>query len=145
MALRSVLTTVSVTSIAIGAGCHARFDSYGLVFEGFGPIGERRTKDLGGKPVDVRGTFANGVEASGVEGLRDYIKAHRENDFLDTLCKQLLAFGLGRTLILSDDSTVREMRERLDANGYRFDTVVETIVTSPQFLHKRGQDNLAKN
>ena len=24
------------------AGCHARFDSFGLVFEGYGPIGERR-------------------------------------------------------------------------------------------------------
>ena len=24
------------------AGCHARFDSYGLVFEGYGPTGERR-------------------------------------------------------------------------------------------------------
>ena len=25
------------------AGCHERFDSIGLIFEGYGPIGERRT------------------------------------------------------------------------------------------------------
>ncbi len=31
------------------ASCHARFDSIGLVFEGYGPIGERRTEDLGGR------------------------------------------------------------------------------------------------
>ncbi len=35
------------------AACHARFDSLGLVFEGFGPIGERREKDLAGRPVDA--------------------------------------------------------------------------------------------
>jgi hypothetical protein len=127
------------------AGCHARFDSYGLVFEGFGPIGEKRSLDLGGKPVGTRATFADGTDAEGVAGLREYVKLHRENDFLDTVCKQLLAFGLGRTLILSDDSTIREMRAKLAANGNRFDTLVECVVTSPQFLNKRGQESLAKN
>src|SRR6185295_9977618 len=39
------------------AGCHARFDGVGLAFEGFGPIGERRTVDLGGRPVDARAAF----------------------------------------------------------------------------------------
>ncbi len=125
------------------AGCHARFDSYGLVFEGFGPIGELRKLDLGGKPVDTRATFPDGTEKSGLEGLREYIKLHRESDFLDTFCRQLLAFGLGRTLMLSDDSTIREMRTKLSPSGYRFDSVVESIVTSPQFLNKRGEQNLA--
>jgi hypothetical protein len=127
------------------AGCHARFDSYGLVFEGFGPIGERRNVDLGGKPVDTRAGFNDGSEATGVDGLREYLKLHRENDFLNTLCRELLAYGLGRTAILSDDSTIREMRAKLASNGYRFDTLIESIVTSPQFLNKRGQESLAKN
>ena len=35
------------------AGCHRRFDSIGLVFEGFGPIGEQRDRDLGGRPVET--------------------------------------------------------------------------------------------
>jgi hypothetical protein len=33
------------------------------------------------------------------------------------------------------------MRARLQANGYRFSTLVETIVTSPQFLTQRGLDD----
>src|SRR5262249_54152131 len=37
------------------AGCHQRFDSMGLAFEGYGPIGERRAFGLGGHPVDPRG------------------------------------------------------------------------------------------
>src|SRR5439155_11672391 len=32
------------------AACHAKFDSFGLVFEGYGPVGERRSKDLAGRP-----------------------------------------------------------------------------------------------
>src|SRR5262249_36044476 len=39
------------------AACHRCFDAIGLVFEGFGPVGERRTKDLGGRPVDASATF----------------------------------------------------------------------------------------
>lgn len=127
------------------AGCHARFDSYGLVFEGFGPIGERRIKDFGGKLVDTKAPFPDGTEQSGIEGLRNFLKGNRENDFIDTLCRQLLAFGLGRTLILSDDSTLREMKARLVSNNYRFNTLVETIVTSPQFLNKRDQVDLIHN
>jgi hypothetical protein len=56
----------------------------------------------------------------------------------------LLAYGLGRTLILSDDSTVQEMRARLAKNDYRFGTLVESVVTSPQFLNKRVPGDLAK-
>ena len=35
------------------ASCHVRFDSIGLVFEGYGPTGERRTKDMGGRSVEI--------------------------------------------------------------------------------------------
>ena len=40
--------------------------------------------------------------------------------------------------MLSDEPTIEEMRAKLAANDYRFDTLVESIVTSPQFLNKRG-------
>ena len=42
------------------AGCHRRFDSVGLVFEGYGPIGDARTKDLAGHAVDTQATFPGG-------------------------------------------------------------------------------------
>jgi mono/diheme cytochrome c family protein len=124
------------------AACHARFDSYGLVFEGFGPIGERREKDLGGKPVDARATFPDGSEQSGLEGLRAHIHARREEDFLDHLSRQLLTYALGRSLMLSDDVTVHQMREKLRESDNRFAGLVECIVTSPQFLNKRVPDDL---
>ena len=87
--------------------------------------------------------FPGGSEGSGLEGLRSYIQEHRQEDFLDNLCRKLLAYALGRSLILSDDLTLREMRTQLAAHGQRFGSVVESIVTSPQFLNKRGPGDLA--
>jgi hypothetical protein len=119
------------------ASCHARFDSFGLVLEGFGPVGERRTLDLGGRPVETRAALPGGQPASGLAGLRDHIRAHREGDFVDHLCRQLLVYALGRTLLMSDDPLLAEMKRRLAAGGHRFSTLVDAIVTSPQFRHKR--------
>ena len=36
------------------------------------------------------------------------------------------------------------MRTQLAADGYRFGSLVETIVTSPQFLNKRGDGDRAR-
>ncbi|HLK59263.1 MAG TPA: DUF1592 domain-containing protein [Chthonomonadaceae bacterium] len=127
------------------AGCHARFDSYGLVFEGYGPIGELRSKDLGGKPVDARAPFPGGTERTGVEGLREFIRQERQKDFLDTLDRKLLSYAIGRSLLPSDDPTLHEMQQRLASGGYRFDTLVETIVTSRQFRNRRASATLARN
>jgi hypothetical protein len=120
------------------AACHERFDSMGLVFESYGPIGERRDKDLAGHPVDTRAIFPSGDDEDGFEGLRTYIRAHRQEDFVDNLSRKLLAYALGRSLQLSDELTVEQIHDRLAHDGYRFDTIVEGIVTSPQFLNKRG-------
>jgi len=126
------------------ASCHARFDSFGLAFEGYGPVGERRTKDLAGRPVDTQATFPGGSEGSGFDGLRNYIRTHRENDFIDNLCRKMLVYALGRSLLLSDEPTIEATRRKLIANSYRLSSLVESIVTSPQFLTKRGQDGLAQ-
>jgi hypothetical protein len=123
------------------AGCHRRFDSVGLVFEGFGPIGERRTLDLGGRPVQTSATFPDGKDRNGLEGLREYLRQTRQGDYVDNLCRKLLSYALGRSLMLSDNRTLEALRVRLSADGYAFGSLVEAIVTSPQFLNKRGRDD----
>ncbi len=47
-------------SVPFCASCHARFDSFGLVFEGYGPVGAARANDLAGRPVDTSATFPVG-------------------------------------------------------------------------------------
>jgi hypothetical protein len=122
------------------ASCHARFDDYGLAFEGYGPVGEARTKDLAGRPVDTKVVFPGGFQGVGFEGVLAYIREHRQNDYLDNLSRKLLAYALNRSLQFSDELTVQHMQSRLAANGYRFAELVETVVTSPQFLNKRIPD-----
>jgi hypothetical protein len=122
------------------ASCHARFDALGLVFEGYGLVGETRTQDLSGRPVDASATFPGGSTGAGLEGLRAYVKGHRQDDFIDNLSRKLLAYALGRSLMLSDDVLIDAMRAKLARDGYRFESLVESIVTSQQFRMKRGQE-----
>ncbi len=123
------------------AGCHQRFDSIGLALEGYGPIGERRTHDLGGRPVEATATFPDGSEGTGVDGLRRYLSERRQDDFVENVCRKLFAYALERSLTISDKPTLDQMRTRLARDGYRFDSLVESIVTSPQFRNKRGRDD----
>lgn len=124
------------------AGCHERFDSIGLAFEGFGPIGERRTLDLGGRPISTTATFPGGDEGTGVDDLRTYIRKNRQAEFVDNTCRKLLSYALGRSLILSDELLLDEIKAKLKSDGHRFGGLVEFIVTSPQFLNKRGAGRL---
>ncbi len=119
------------------ASCHARFDSFGLAFENYGPVGEKRAVDLAGRPVDTKAQFPGGVEAAGLEGVQAFIRDHRQQDFLDNFSRKLLAYSLGRSLLLSDELLVDRMRAALAANDNRFSAMVETIVASPQFTNRR--------
>jgi hypothetical protein len=122
------------------ASCHVRFDSFGLAFEGYGPVGERRTKDLAGRPVDVQATFPGGSQGAGLGGLQNYIRARREDDFLNNLCEKTLVYALGRSLMLSDEPLLEAMRAKLASSGYKMSAIIETIVTSPQFLNTRSKE-----
>ena len=120
------------------AGCHNRIDGAGVAFEGYGPVGERRDRDLGGRPVIQTANFPGGVKGTGVGGLRDYLNAHRHDAYIDNFCRKLLSYALGRTLILSDDLLIEEMKSALKKGDRRFSTLISTIITSPQFLNSRG-------
>ena len=101
-------------------------------------VGDRRR-------VDALATFPGGIEGEGLQGLRQYIRDHREDDFVKGFSSKLLAYALGRSLALSDDLLIREIGRKLDDDGHRFETVIESIVTSRQFLNKRGREHLTAN
>ena len=119
------------------AACHDKFDFAGLAFEAYGPIGELRTHDLGGRPVETRTEFPDGSAGEGLSALQIYLQKHRKSQLRATLCKKLLAYGLGRTLLLSDDPTLGRMKEALAATDGKFSSLVAVIVSSRQFLTKR--------
>jgi hypothetical protein len=116
------------------ASCHARFDVFGLALEGYGPIGESRTRDLGGRPVDASATFPGGASGVGFTGVQAFIREHRQKDFVDGLARKLVVYALNRSLQLSDEPLIERMKATKEI---RFDRMIEMIVTSPQFLNKR--------
>ena len=92
-------------------------------------------------PSKPHATFPDGKDRNGLEGLREYLRDKRQDDFVDNLCRKLFSYALGRSLLLSDQKALDEMRTKLAADGYAFGSLVEAIVTSPQFLNKRGRDD----
>jgi hypothetical protein len=123
--------------VTMCAACHSRFDSFGLAFEGYGPVGNARTKDLADRPVDTFVSYPSGATGDGVQGLRTYIREHKQQEFVANFSRKLLAYALSRTLEPSDEPVLDRMQVQGAANGYKFSKLVETIVTSQQFLNKR--------
>ena len=120
------------------SACHARFDSFGLAFEGYGPVGQRRETDLAGRLVDTVAEFPGGSRGEGLKGVQDYIRANRQDDYVDNLSRKMLAYALSRSLQLSDELLIEQARQNLAKNDYRFAALFETIVTSQQFTNRRA-------
>ena len=91
LALREMLASHRANEAC--ASCHERFDSFGLAFEAYGPVGETRTEDLAGRPVDTAADFPDGTRGSGLEGVLDYIRKRRQTDYLDNLSRKMLAYA----------------------------------------------------
>jgi hypothetical protein len=66
------------------------------------------------------------------------MRARGQGQFVDNLCRELLVYALGRSLLRSDEPLLAEMRKDLSTGGYKFGDLVQDIVTSRQFLTKRA-------
>jgi len=120
------------------AACHQRFDSIGLVFENYGPVGELRDRDLGGRPVQTNAILPGDVPSQGMADLKTYLTQRRRAEYVENFCRKLLSYALGRSLQLSDDPLLEAMQNRSAPQGHRLGDLVLHIVNSPQFLNKRG-------
>ncbi len=122
------------------AVCHRRIDPFGFSLEAYDAIGRWREKDLGDRPIDTKVTAMDGSQFEGLGGLRDYLLTTRRDAFLRQFCRKLLGYALGRSVQLSDEPLLAEMRTALEAQNFSAITAVETIVQSRQFREIRGQD-----
>jgi hypothetical protein len=120
------------------AGCHRRIDAYGFSLEAFDSIGRKREVDLGGRKIDTRVTAMDGAHFEGVEGLKTYLLERRRDAFLRQFCRKLLGYSLGRSVQLSDNPLIQDMRAALKQNDYKVGAAVETLVRSRQFREIRG-------
>ena len=123
------------------AHCHVRIDAFGFSLEGFDAIGRSRTVDLANRPIDTKAKVQDGTEIQGLEGLRQYLMTARRDIFLRQFTRKLLGYSLGRSVQLSDEPLLAEIRKELAAHDFQIDTAIQLIVHSRQFQDIRGQDS----
>jgi len=123
------------------AKCHQRIDGFGYALEQYDTIGRLRTKDAHGHSIDTTAVLRDGTTLTGVESLRQYLSTTRRNDFLETFCRRLLGYSLGRSVQLSDKPLIDEMTKQLSEKDFRISAAVELIVLSPQFRMIRGAEH----
>ncbi len=123
------------------AKCHDKIDAFGMALEGFDPIGKRRSVDLAGRPIDFRAEMKDGSKFTDIDGLRDYVLKKRRDDYLTNFGRKFLGYALGRSVQLSDEPLIAEMKRTLAGNEYHVQSALQTIILSPQFLTRRGVDS----
>ena len=116
------------------AGCHAKMDPIGFALENYDAIGRWRDTD-GAFPIDPSGKIVGGIEVGGPDDLK---RAMVQNEkFVETLSEKLLTYALGRGTEYYDKCAIDLIVEQLKANGHRFSSLIDAIVTSEPFLKRQ--------
>jgi hypothetical protein len=71
-----------------------------------------------------------------VPAVKKYLVDHQQ-EFFDHFNRKLLGYALGRAVHPGDDFLLEQMRRSQADLDQQFSALVETIVTSPQFLKGR--------
>jgi len=113
------------------ASCHKVMDPIGFAFENFDAVGAWRTREAGG-PIDTSGQLADGTKIDGISDLRKTILARPEL-FVGTMAEKLLIYALGRGVEATDRPVLRQIVRDAERDGYRFSSLVFSIVRSAPF------------
>jgi hypothetical protein len=121
------------------AGCHAQMDQLGFALENFDAIGEWRDMYPSGVRVDAAAQLPDGTKFNGPTELRQVLATHSD-EFLTTMTEKLLTYALGRGLEATDAPAVRKIKKNAARDDYRFDSLIQGIVTSTPFQMRLAQD-----
>jgi hypothetical protein len=112
------------------ASCHNHSDPIGLPLEEFDSLGMRRTTE-NGQPIDVSGDLM-GKKFNGAAGLG---QALRDNPrFPACLARKLYAYGVGADSEDVKPATFKTSFDSFVKDGYRFKTLIKSLVNSPEFF-----------
>ena len=115
--------------------CHSRIDPWGIAFENYDALGAYRTH-LENQPVDATSELFNRQTLAGIDGLKRYLLADRQDQFARAMVHRLTAYALGRSLSFADradiDSLTTQFRRRDDGLG----NLIHLIINSNLFNSK---------
>jgi len=115
--------------------CHSRIDPWGIAFENFDSTGSFRTK-IKNKPVDATSVLFNKQELAGVDGLKRYLLADRQDQFAQAMVHKMSAYALGRPLTFADHADVDHLTAQFRKKGDRLTDLIHLIVSSNLFNSK---------
>ena len=121
------------------ASCHKVMDPIGFAFENYDAIGRYRTKD-NSLPIDASGKLETGEPFGNAADLRSILLNQKREYFTRCITEKMLTYALGRGLEYYDKRTIDGIVARLKGNNYRFNELVQGIVSSLPFDMKRGEE-----
>ena len=112
--------------------CHVKIDPWGIAFENFDAVGKWRDT-IGRDPVDATSVLFNKHELRGMQGLKEYLLANRQDQFARAMAHKMAAYALGRPLTFGDRSQVDRITAKLRKQGDGLADLVFLIVKSDLF------------
>ena len=91
-----------------------------------------------GGPGDQRPSYQlpNGSKFSTPAELRSRLLADYKDQITDNMIKRFLAYAVGRRVLPIDRPAIAAIKEKLSADEYRINTLIEAVVMSYPFRHK---------
>ena len=111
--------------------CHSKVDPWGLLLENYNAVGLWQHRDGA-----AEATLPKGVTLDGVDALKQYILKEKNEQFTRALVQHLLRYALGRSLSFTDRASIDDIVEQVEKDDYRFQGLLQAIVTSPLFSKK---------
>ena len=119
--------------------CHAKIDPWGISLENFDAIGRYRTT-INDQPVDATAVLYNHKELQGVEGLKNYLMADRQDQFAKAMVHKMSTYALGRPMTFADRGEIEKMATELKKRGNGLQDLVSLVIHSPLFQQKIKPD-----
>ena len=112
--------------------CHVKIDPWGIALENFDAVGSWRTQSQG-KDIDASSLLFNQHQLDGAEGLKRYLLANRQDQFVRAVVHKLTTFALGRPLTFADRSGIDLLTAELRQEGDGLATLMTLLVGSDIF------------
>ena len=112
--------------------CHAKIDPWGIAFENYDSLGRWRNQ-IDGQPVDASSRLFNDQQLNGMDGLKRYLLAQRQDQFVRALTYKMSAYAVGRPLTFADHSAIDAIAAGLRRQNDGLADLIRLIVASELF------------
>lgn len=114
--------------------CHEKMDPLGIGLENFDAVGRWRDT-YGNTPIDASGILSTGETFQGPADLKVLLMEEKEK-FARNLTTKFLSYSVGRGVLFTDETAVRELSDELLASNFQPKQFIAELVKSYPFRMK---------